>query len=57
MFLGTGAGIPYWLLCNGSRIESIADLKGKKIRATANFGRWAEKMGGYGCKHWCWRCL
>ncbi len=45
VFLGTGAGIPYWLLCNGSRIESIADLKGKKIRATANFGRWAEKMG------------
>ena len=45
VFLGTGAGIPYWLLCNKTRIESMADLEGKKIRATANFGRWAESMG------------
>lgn len=45
VFMGTGAGMPYWLLCNNTRIESQADLKGKKIRATANFGRWAEEMG------------
>jgi TRAP-type transport system periplasmic protein len=39
---------PYYLIC-GNRIESVADVKGKRIRiAGGNFGRWAENFGGTG---------
>lgn len=39
---------PYYLIC-GTRIESVADIQGKRIRiAGGNFGRWAETFGGTG---------
>ncbi len=46
VYLGTGTSPTYILHCT-TPIRSMADLKGKKYRSgAANFGRWAEAVGG-----------
>lgn len=35
----------YAIMCN-KKVESLADMKGKKIRTTGAMGRWAKAMGG-----------
>ena len=46
VYLGTGTSPTYILHCT-TPIRTMADLKGKKYRSgAANFGRWAEAVGG-----------
>ncbi|MEC9344824.1 MAG: C4-dicarboxylate TRAP transporter substrate-binding protein [Pseudomonadota bacterium] len=46
VYLGTGTSPTYILHCT-TPIRSMEDLKGKKYRSgAANFGRWAEAVGG-----------
>lgn len=46
VYLGTGTSPTYILHCT-TPIRNIDDLKGKKYRSgAANFGRWAEHVGG-----------
>ncbi len=46
VYLGTGTSPTYILHCT-TPIRTIDDLKGKKYRSgAANFGRWAEAVGG-----------
>ena len=46
VYLGTGSTPTYILLCS-TPIRTMEDLKGKKYRSgAANFGRWAEYVGG-----------
>lgn len=46
VFLGSASTSPYILLCR-EPVNTLADLKGKKLRSgAANFGRWAEHVGG-----------
>ena len=46
VFLGANATEPYTLLCT-SVLDGLASFKGKKFRSgAANFGRWAESVGG-----------
>lgn len=46
VFLGASATEPYALLCT-SELTGLASFKGKKFRSgAANFGRWAESVGG-----------
>lgn len=46
VYLGSGTSPTYILHCT-TPIRTMADLKGKKYRSgAANFGRWAEAVGG-----------
>ena len=46
VFLGASATEPYALLCT-SELTGLASFQGKKFRSgAANFGRWAESVGG-----------
>ena len=46
VFLGASATEPYALLCT-SELVGLESFKGKKFRSgAANFGRWAESVGG-----------
>ncbi|MDO9526059.1 MAG: hypothetical protein Q7J57_11090 [Gemmobacter sp.] len=46
VFLGSASTSPYSLLC-ANPVVTLADMKGKKFRSgAANFGRWAEDVGG-----------
>ena len=46
VFLGASATEPYALLCT-SELVGLDSFKGKKFRSgAANFGRWAESVGG-----------
>ncbi|WP_417515513.1 C4-dicarboxylate TRAP transporter substrate-binding protein [Minwuia sp.] len=46
VYLGTGVSLDYILQCV-TPIRTMDDLKGKKYRSgAANFGRWAEHVGG-----------
>lgn len=46
VFLASASTSPYILLCR-EPVETLADMAGKKFRSgAANFGRWAEHVGG-----------
>jgi TRAP-type transport system periplasmic protein len=46
VFLGSASTSPYSLLC-ANPVVTLGDMKGKKFRSgAANFGRWAEHVGG-----------
>lgn len=45
IFLGGYSTFDFGIMCN-SEIHSAADLKGKKLRTTGAYGRWAAAVGG-----------